>query len=275
MKSKLNESEPSPNAESFLYRLKMCLLVQTKYKEAFRNLRDALGGTHALSSFPSVSSVNNFDPQSASNAGKKSSIAMSLHRNQLVSAVEQRNHGILMSDEDIIFEHIDTFSKRVRCLIEQITTMSQFQILLKNSSGLARPKKEDLGITDDEEKLNTVNNQSNQDTCDDDKKELVTDSSDLFSASKAILDIVLEENEEHNFFLNGQSHHDIQNSVEDVNGLEESAKTSNAYVANSNKKLIESAQKLFTTETRTEQDCKNLLKKAQTLSDEDIRLMSN
>lgn len=60
---KMNKSKTAePNetlakmADTFFGRLKACLLLQTKYKEVFRNLRDALGGSHALASFPSMSS---------------------------------------------------------------------------------------------------------------------------------------------------------------------------------------------------------------------------
>lgn len=47
--------------ETLFGRLKSCILLQVKYKEAFRNLRDALGGNQALSNFPSVSSALNPD----------------------------------------------------------------------------------------------------------------------------------------------------------------------------------------------------------------------
>jgi hypothetical protein len=137
-----NEAELTNGPDSFLNRLKICLMVQVKYKEAFRNLRDALGGTQALSSFPSISSVQNVEQQqSSTNIARK----FANRRNTLLSA-DNRSHGILMSEEDVIFEHIDVFSKRVNCLIEQIASLSQFQELLKNSAGLAKPKKEDFGL---------------------------------------------------------------------------------------------------------------------------------
>ena len=56
----LNESMSRIN-ETLFGRLKSCILLQVKYKEAFRNLRDALGGNQALSNFPSVSSALNPD----------------------------------------------------------------------------------------------------------------------------------------------------------------------------------------------------------------------
>lgn len=56
----LNESMSRIN-ETLFGRLKSCILLQVKYKEVFRNLRDALGGNQALSNFPSVSSALNPD----------------------------------------------------------------------------------------------------------------------------------------------------------------------------------------------------------------------
>lgn len=99
IQKKSTEQELASNSDKFYQRLKTCLMVQAKYKEAFRNLRDALGGTQALQSFPSISSIqNSVDQQtiSASKLGKS-------RRSTVFSSMtnEQVNHGILMSEEEV------------------------------------------------------------------------------------------------------------------------------------------------------------------------------
>ena len=117
------ESTASSLANDTLFnRLKSCLIVQMKYKEAFRTLRDALGGNQTLSSFPSVSSFQVNSDNTSNNL--KDSINTSSNKKSTSSSQkpngEIRSHGILMSEEDIIFGHIDTFCNRIRCIIDQI-----------------------------------------------------------------------------------------------------------------------------------------------------------
>lgn len=52
--------------------------------------------------------------------------------------------GILMSEENVIFAHLDTFCNRVKCVCDQITSLAQFQSLYRASSSLSRPKREEL-----------------------------------------------------------------------------------------------------------------------------------
>lgn len=78
------------NSDHFFGRLKSCLLLQSKYKESFRNLRDALGGNQALSGFQSSSSsvlnselsINLKDFQFSTSVNSKQGIAYNLNRHQ-------------------------------------------------------------------------------------------------------------------------------------------------------------------------------------------------
>lgn len=277
------------NSESFYQRLKTCLLVQTKYKEAFRNLRDNLGGVQALSSFPSISSVQ--ENQSSSRLNKTSSIQGN-RRSFVGSSNENKSHGILMSEEDVIFENVDTFCNRINSIIEQIRSLSQFKNLFKVSSSLKRPKKEELmgdSIEDEEPISNSYKNKEKQ-TLDSltNEEEPITRENSLFSASKAILDTLVEESEttttpdkKDSYFLTQRKESkELQTSSD---SKEIAAKISSKYethnkkldesVANSNRLLLESADKLFSTERKTENETKHLIKRTQTLSSDDVKLM--
>jgi len=59
-----------------------------------------------------------------------------------------KHQGILMSEEDVIFGHMDQFCNRIRCVLEEIISLAQFQLLFKASPALARPKREDLRYKD-------------------------------------------------------------------------------------------------------------------------------
>jgi len=118
--------------------------VQTKYKEAFRNLRDALGGNQALSSFPSVSSMQASDNSIAiKDANRKT------HSTRRFNT--DKGHGILMSDEDVIFNHLDMFCDRVKAVLGEMQTLAQLQALCKTTMGLSKPKKDDLGLDNDDD----------------------------------------------------------------------------------------------------------------------------
>lgn len=86
--------------DSLFNRLRSCLLTQTKYKEAFRNLREALGGSQVLSSFPSMNSFHNNSDLNASQKDTNAKKSLSRHATKIFM-VDNRAHGILMSDEDI------------------------------------------------------------------------------------------------------------------------------------------------------------------------------
>lgn len=49
-----------------------------------------------------------------------------------------------MSEENIIFGHLDTFCNRIKCVCDQIISLLQFQALYRESLSLSRPKREDI-----------------------------------------------------------------------------------------------------------------------------------
>lgn len=85
--------------DSLFNRLRACLIAQAKYKEAFRNLRDALGGSQVLSSFPSMNSFHNTSDLSANLKDPKKGPNLSRHATRILT--DTRSNGILMSDENI------------------------------------------------------------------------------------------------------------------------------------------------------------------------------
>ena len=199
-----------------------------------------------------------------------------------------------MSEEDVIFGHIDIFCDRVQCVIDQIVSLSQFQLLFKASTGLPRPKKEDLGIEDFDEEVET-NIQEDDDDQDSENETygepnlLKLDDNEAFGTNKANLDILVEENEESSVLnssltprksilkKNGTSLGVKQNARKNgelASNHEDGGSEMDYEESDMNKKLIKSAELLFKTEQKTEADSKTILKKAQTLSRDDIKLMS-
>jgi hypothetical protein len=268
------ESTASSLANDTLFnRLKSCLIVQMKYKDAFRALRDALGGNQALSSFPSVSS---FQVNSDNTSNLKDSLNTSLNKKSINSNLSQkangeiRSHGILMSEEDIIFGHIDTFCNRIKCIIDQITSLAQFQLLLKASAGLSRPKKEDLEIKGFQETGLAVDfddNAGDEDIKEEDDDEGIDLDADTSknNSTKALnkssnLGGPISEDEHDN------SSNLVENSTENL---------SSDRPISPNKDLIKSVQKLNSIEENIDKDSKAFLEKTQFVSKEDIKLMSN
>ena len=109
---------------------------------------------------------------------------------------------------------------------------------------------------------------------------------DLFSASRVILDTLAQETEESiepavkkNYFIVEreepddwimirENNLDMRGSYEDDNGRLEKG------VGYSNRKMLDSTQKLFSTVKKTDYETKKLLKAAtQSLSHEDVKLM--
>ncbi len=135
--------------------------MQAKYKEAFRALRDSLGGNQALNGFQ-VNSTSSFEivANNSTNAFNKdvlqSPLNKSLNHRQIMTLNTRRMSadtgnlsaarlvGILMSDEEAIFGHIDSFCDRVRSVLEEIVSLAQFQALYKQAGSLPRPKREDF-----------------------------------------------------------------------------------------------------------------------------------
>ena len=288
--------------EGLFVRLKNCLLVQAKFKEAFRHLRDGLGGTQALSSFPSVSSLQASDQSSIKETTTNSKSKVStLRRTQN----ESKNHGILMSEEDVIFNHLDTFCARAKNIIDEMTILSQYKHLAKTSIGLSRPKKEDLG-------LDNVDENGNEDTDIENSVEELQDSEDdlndaesfndnhpdsagiFFSAKNKNMDPLVEEDDEVDFSRENSS---IKFD------LKKSRKSSSKSIKKQNKSIVvkhensdtdlkkkveiatdrtendiseiknEEAENLFKTEDRTEEDVRRIFKKTQILSKEDLRVL--
>ena len=124
--------------ETFYQRLRNCLTVQAKYKEAFRNLRDALGGSQALQSFPQI----NASVSSMQNASSRPPTTLA---SPTPSTNPTRHRGILMSEEDVIFAHIDRLCGRVGAVLGQIRSLKQFHSLLGAAKDLKRPKREEVG----------------------------------------------------------------------------------------------------------------------------------
>jgi hypothetical protein len=150
----------SSNNDSFINRLKSCLIVQAKYKEAFRALRDSLGGNQALNGFQ-VNSTSSFEmvANNSTNTFKEvsqSPLNKSLNPRQIMTLNTRRMSadtgnssaarlvGILMSDEEAIFGHMDSFCDRVRSVLEEIVSLAQFQTLYKQAGSLPRPKRDDF-----------------------------------------------------------------------------------------------------------------------------------
>lgn len=252
--------------EGLFSRLKTCLLVQSKYKEYFKNLRDGLGGNQALSSFPSASSVYNSEQSSLRE--KKSTI---------LPVRRSNNAGILMSEEDTIFNHLDTFCSRIKAIMDEIVTLAQFRQLQKASTGLARPKREDFGQTLDEDAEDYDSKSENGDSSDDEVEDISFD--DMGKISKKNSTNQDDDDNDQMDPLYEESEKDIDTKplVEDVFEKSISHKTdSNPIDEVENKiKIGETAQKLFATEKNVDTDIKKIMKKAQTLSKEDVKIMSN
>lgn len=85
--------------DSLFIRLRSCILTQVKYKEAFRNLREALGGSQVLSSFPSMNSFNNTNIDLNQSLKDKKNTSLSRHNTKIFE--HSKSQGILMSDEQI------------------------------------------------------------------------------------------------------------------------------------------------------------------------------
>lgn len=187
-----------------------------------------------------------------------------------------------MSEEDVIFGHLDMFCQRIRCLIDQMISLSQFQLLSKLSSNLSRPKKEDLRLTD--ERGIQYDSESDEDFDEEfevkEKSEVVLKDLDLTELSKPSLAVLVEENEERKLSKNSLKKNDEKNGLQ----LEDNLSTSDlgsdecmqeeTRCESPTKSLINTAERLFKTEKEVDAELKIILKKAQTLSKDDIKLMS-
>lgn len=148
-----------------------------------------------------------------------------------------------------------------------------------------RPKTEDLELDDEVEVLiNNNNDKLNQ-----------TNEIETLSKAKTILDIVQEENEDasvrslkaskvniaakmNNDFTensnNEQSSDKWQKSFVVADGDDKLFDKQIYKIESDNKKLIQSVNKLFSTEQKVEADSKSILNTSQSLSKEDLKLLS-
>ena len=252
------------NDSSLFIRLRTCLAVQAKFKELFRNLRDSLGGNQALSGFPSVLSTHK-DPleQSISvntiNAPLILNEPSAAHSKKLLSSTHSRlmqqeatrSRGILMSEEDVIFGHIDTFCNRIRCVLDQMVSLSQFHFLLKTSSYLPRIKKEDVPVASGGARLGHVDDMGVLSLID--KEGGGGSQTQQQMAMEAVKAIVM---------------------ATDNNSTSEADASTYKNKTDSERFLIQSVEKLFESERNVDKDSQNLLKKTKVLSQEDIQLIS-
>lgn len=190
---------------------------------------------------------------------------------------------------------------RIRCLIEQIIGLAQYNSLLKVSSGLMRPKSEDLEL-DDEIEVNIVPNitlQKEPSNLNEQSPKLVSAPSEIepLVKAKTILDIVKEEveessarslakiNPETDEFIKSnseanqsneyeQSSDNLQQSFFVADNSEKLFENQYDKIETNNKKLIQSVNKLFSTEQRVDADSKSILNTTQSLSKEDLKLLS-
>lgn len=327
--------------ESLFIRLKSCLIVQSKYKEAFRNLRDSLGGSQTLSSFPSISSsvqMNSSEIQRDAIMAKKQPAsqtggAFTAMSRRSENTTKNSNSGILMSEEEIIFGHLDTFCNRIKCLLDQFTSLAQFQSLYKMSSTLSRPKREDLNSIklnkrgaagggaaadyDDDEDDDDVDSGNSERAASDARYRTTPNDKDLFNnidntdeLNKTVsLGILIEENEEIQSSQSLDKPDDRQKKRKELNSngevkiqqLNDDVSSDSDFDENeivdteddlapkltqpqqqqqkpdreANVKVNLNPQTLFNMEKNVEYDSKMILRKAQTLSKDDLVLMSN
>ncbi|CAF4952866.1 unnamed protein product, partial [Rotaria sp. Silwood1] len=106
--------------ESTFQRLKNCLLLQASYKEIFRTLRDALGGSQMLTS-----------------------TAFSATSSSTLSETTQAS-GILMSQDEKIFQHFNEFCRRFEQMLDMTIILNQFSQLITTTVRLPKPKRADL-----------------------------------------------------------------------------------------------------------------------------------
>ncbi|CAF1285150.1 unnamed protein product [Rotaria sp. Silwood1] len=106
--------------ESTFQRLKNCLLLQASYKEIFRTLRDALGGSQMLTS-----------------------TAFSATSSSTLSETTQAS-GILMSQDEKIFQHFNEFCRRFEQMLDMTIILNQFSQLITTTVRLPKPKRADV-----------------------------------------------------------------------------------------------------------------------------------
>jgi hypothetical protein len=163
--------------------------------------------------------------------------------------------------------------------------LAQYQGLLKSSTNLMRPKSEDLEIDDEIEWNSAKGTNSNSETI----IPVATEEIEPLTKAKTTLDIVKEEIEDGSIRSLKPKISKESTKYENIyyDQTIDSMKTSffpvdtdavdkmfEKKIQESNKNLIQSANKLFSTEQRVEADSKLIMNTTQSLSKEDIKLMS-
>ena len=173
--------------------------------------------------------------------------------------------------------------------------LAQYQGLLKSSTNLMRPKSEDLEIDDEIEWNSAKGTNSNSETI------IPVTTEEIEPLTKATLDIVKEEIEDGSirslkpkiskestklFNENSENESTINENIyydQTIDSMKTSFfpldtdttdKMFEKKIQESNKNLIQSANKLFSTEQRVEADSKLIMNTTQSLSKEDLKLMS-
>ncbi|RNA30023.1 dynein gamma flagellar outer arm-like, partial [Brachionus plicatilis] len=224
--------------------------------------------------------------QNSGSLREHSVISKKTSSNRKTAIESGRAAGILMSEEDVIFGHLDMFCQRIRCLIDQMVSLSQFQLLFKSSSNLSRPKREDLRLTD--ERGMQYDSESDEDFDEDfetkEKSEVVLKDLDLGDySSKPSLAVLIEENEETKRKKSSAKKMSEKIEFKSEANLSTSDLGSDEYLQEDykddtrsespTKSLLGTTERLFNTEKNVEAESKRILKKAQTFSKEDIKLM--
>ncbi|XP_071954985.1 uncharacterized protein [Antedon mediterranea] len=155
--NKKKSKEKGTEQDTLFGRLKACLNLYNAYKEMVRNLRDSLGGAHALTHFPSISSIG--APTSKPSKGYVRGYTRP-SKTPSVAGDMTDGHGIPFTDEESIFGHMDSFCGRVRQVIDSVYTLIQYSKLIQTIEGLPRPRKDDLQL-DDYDDVENVANTSN------------------------------------------------------------------------------------------------------------------
>jgi hypothetical protein len=302
--------------DTFLNRLKACLIVQAKYKEAVRNLRDSLGGNQALNGFQvalqqqpqsSLSKTTTTTHIEQLNFKETSNSSFTKNMMMMMNNTSARSNGILMSDEETIFSHIDVFCARIKNVLEEIISFAQFQTLYKQSNTLPRPKRDDFArgtvingrfvtskINDnnssDEDDDNNSNNDDNEGISDQEKadeskknkdKSAVTQSNSNKSSSKKksrkklltskTLSIKSDTTQLEEDYEIGEGDEESDDEIP-IDRDEDLIDANNSLTPN--QKLIKTAQRLFETEKTIEEDAKRIMNKTKTLTIEDLKLIS-
>ncbi|BFZ10052.1 hypothetical protein BsWGS_13093 [Bradybaena similaris] len=141
-RAQMRSSGDALDTEDSLHaRLRLCLSLQTFYRESLRSLREALVKSQNQSRLSSVSSFSTINLPF-----RKDSMVSGPRSQHSKRGANISSHGVPITDEDAILVHLDTFCIRIRQILEMINTMAQFNRLSKNLIDIPRPRKEDLAV---------------------------------------------------------------------------------------------------------------------------------